>query len=89
MVAVVAAAGVSGALAAGRERAALEAEVPGGRAVLAGVAADDAAAWGDGERFILRPCYLGGPGGWQAWPGPRLAVSGPASGIAAGERVLV
>ena len=89
MVAVVAAAGVSGALAAGRERAALEAEVPGGRAVLAGVAADDAAAWGDGERFILRPGYLGGPGGWQAWPGPRLAVSGPASGIAAGERVLV
>ncbi len=82
------ASGTSGALAVARQQDALAAPVPAGRVVLAGVAAGDAAPWGEGERFILRPSHLGGEGDWRPWAGPRLAVSGPAAGIAAGERVL-
>jgi len=79
---------MSGVLSAAREQAVLAAAVPSGRAVVAGVAAGDAATWGEGERFVLRPTHLQVAGDWQPWPGPRLSVSGPAAGIAAGERVL-
>ena len=86
---LVAAAGLSGALAAGRERDALAAAVPTGRVVVAGVAADDAVALGGAERFTLLPSHLESGGAWLPWEGPRLAVTGPPAGMAAGERVLV
>jgi len=89
VVVLVAAAGASGALAAGRERDTLGAAVPTGRVVVAGTATGDAMAEGGGERFTLRPGYLLTEGSWAPWAGPRLAVVGPASGVAAGERVMV
>ncbi|HSQ38025.1 MAG TPA: ComEC/Rec2 family competence protein, partial [Acidimicrobiia bacterium] len=89
VVALVVAAAASGALAAERERATGEADLPSGRLTVAGVAADDAVAYDGGERFTLRPSHLLVDGRWRPWPGPRLAVSGPAAGLAAGERVLV
>lgn len=89
VVVLAAAAGASGALAAGREQATLGAEVPAGRVVMAGTAAGDAVAEGDGERFTLRPGHLLIEGSWRPWSGPRLAVAGPTSGVAAGERVVV
>jgi competence protein ComEC len=89
VVAVMVAAGASGALAAGRERAAGEVALPSGRLTVAGLAADDAVPSGEGERFILRPSHLLVEGRWRSWPGPRLSVTGPATGVAAGERVLV
>ncbi len=87
--AVVVAAAVSGALAGERERATLEAVVPSGRLTVAGLAADDAVPLAEGERFTLQPSHLVVEGRWRSWPGPRLAVTGPATGVAAGERVLV
>ncbi len=87
--AVVVAAVVSGFLATGRQGATLEAELPRGRVMLAGVAADDPSAGGRGRSFTFRPTHLQIDGRWQVWEGPRLAVSGPGAGIAAGERVLV
>ena len=89
MVAVMVAAGASGALAAGRERAVGEATLPSGRLTVAGLAADDAVPFGEGEQFILQPSHLLVEGRWRSWPGPRLSVTGPATGVAAGERVLV
>jgi competence protein ComEC len=86
---LVAAAGLSGALAAGRERGTLAAAVPTGRVVVAGSAADDALTVGGEERFVLRPSHLESGGAWQPWAGPRLAVVGPPAGVAAGDRVLV
>jgi competence protein ComEC len=86
---LVGAAALSGALSAARESAVLEAALPSGRVVVAGVAADDPVPEGDGERFVLRPTHLLGEGGWEAWSGPRIMVSGPAAGLAAGERVRV
>ncbi|MFH1331059.1 MAG: ComEC/Rec2 family competence protein [Actinomycetota bacterium] len=88
VVALLAAGGMSGALAAGRERATLAAGIPTGRVVVAGVAADDAVPGREGERFTLRPSHLAGAEGWRPWAGPRLAVAGPVAGVAAGERVL-
>jgi len=87
--AVVVAAAVSGFLAGGRQGATLEAELPRGRVTVAGVAADDPVATGREWSFTLRPSHLQVDGRWQTWEGPRLAVSGPRAGIAAGERVLV
>lgn len=87
--ALVVAAAASGALASHQEQAIEEAALPSGRLTVAGLAADDAVAQGDGESFALQPSHLLTEEGWQSWPGPRLAVSGPAMGVAAGERVLV
>ena len=87
--AVVVAAAASGALASHREQATGGAALPSGGVTVAGLAADDAVAHGDGERFTLQPSHLLADGRWQSWRGPRLAVSGPATGVAAGERVLV
>jgi competence protein ComEC len=86
---LVAAGGVAATLAGARERATLVAEVPSGRVVVAGVAADDAVPIDGGARFVLRPTHLAREGGWQAWQGPRLAVTGPGAAVAAGERVVV
>jgi hypothetical protein len=77
---LVGAAALSGALSAARESAVLEAALPSGRVVVAGVAADDPVPEGDGERFVLRPTHLLGEGGWEAgrrpgWPPASECVS--------------
>ena len=89
LAALVVAAAASGALASQREQATGGAALPSGGVTVAGLAADDAVAHGDGEGFTLQPSHLLADGRWQSWPGPRLAVRGPATGVAAGERVLV
>jgi competence protein ComEC len=87
--AVILAAAASGTLAAERERSTLEATVPAGRVVVAGRAADDPQPTAEGEYFTLQPSHLLVEEEWEEWPGPRLLVRGPASGLAAGERVQV
>jgi competence protein ComEC len=85
--AVILAGALSGALAASREQATLEATVPAGGVVVAGLAVDDPVPWYGTESFALQPSHLLVAGEWRPWPGPRLVVRGPAAGVAAGERV--
>ncbi len=89
MVAVVVAGLVSGLASSAREQATLEAELPWGRVSVAGRLADDPRRYGFDLKARLAPTHLLARDGWEAWPGPRLAVVlGEATEAVAGERVV-
>ena len=78
---------ISGAFAAARIDATMNAAVPAGPVVFIGVVAED-----DGPQrpAVVRPEELRLRGDWVPWPGPPLAVGpDPAAPLVAGQRVMV
>lgn len=90
VVAVLVAGLISGVSSVSREQATIDAELPTGRTTVAGRLVDDPRPYGFDFRVRLDPTHLLAPTGWEAWPGPRLAVVLTESSEAvAGERVTV
>jgi competence protein ComEC len=89
LVAVAAAAAVSGWAVAGRDAATLAAPLPEGRVIMAArVETDPVERWGD-PMVAIEPSHLLVDGGWQAWDGPRLSLDMDDTVVTAGDRILV
>jgi len=89
LVAVAAAAAVSGLAAAGRDAATLAAPLPEGRVTMAArVETDPVERWGD-PVVAIKPSHLAVDGGWRHWDGPRLSLAIDDLAITAGDRILV
>jgi len=81
---------VSGALAADRIEATLQASPTSGAVVLTGRVASDPLPWGDEFRFIVHPSRLSTGATPQRWSGPALAVvTAERPPVAAGEQVRI
>jgi len=90
VVALVIAGLVSGLASSARETITSLAELPVGRVTVAGRLVDDPRPYGPEFRARFDPDHLMTRSGWQAWDGPRLAVTMAVPGVAvAGESVEV
>lgn len=89
VLAVSAAAAMSGWLAADREAAARDAALPRGPVtVAAAVGTDPIEQWG-AMVVAVRPTHLLETGGWRPWAGPRLRLEVDDESLGAGDRLLV
>lgn len=79
----------SGAAAASREIATLQAELPRGVGTLTGVVLSDSEPFGSEARFVVRPNWWTQDGTTVVWHGPALIVVAEPGLIQAGDRVQV